>query len=430
MPELKLTAQIGANASQFMQTMRQMQAQVGTFTAMLNRLRAPLSGIAGLIGLGGISIFAKEQIEDAGKLQDAAERLGVSAGLLEQLRHQAEKSGGSLGGIVMAFQELAKSIAEVNAGTPETIDAFKQLGISAERLKTMKLGDAFMESISKVQAGGLNDPNKLKAFLTIFGKGGGELMPMMKEGIDIDNEMKSRTTVVVQELDTLGDAISDKKRTFKNFFRDVIAGFSELSREVLIPMLNPSNWRFGGGRGDLFKGPNMRFPALPREGPTLSEAKVRADAEKKAKDTEKAEKERQTRQEKLDRLQDDLSQKRFNLALQNMTVEEQLLEIRKKAKALADQAGKELFGGDQVKALEMLNQVADLNAQAAQMENKKLPDLTRTSIAEPGVNSLQRIGALNRDSQTVLTLQKDSNNTLKKIEANTKASGGKIGVQF
>lgn len=399
---------MGADISEFTSSTRDMMRQVGVLDVAFSKLRGGLGALGGLLGIGSLASFAKDTIESAGQLQDASDRLGVSAGLLEQVTHEAKKSGGSLGSVVTAFQALAKSMAEVNDENPEIIQAFKQLGQDGKKIKDLNLGQAFKQMMDSLEGAKLNDPNNISAFLKIFGKGSGELIPLFKGGAGIDKQIESGTNVATRQLDAVGDKISDVARKGKNLGRDILAGLTEIF-----------------GFGDLSQN-ESDMPGAK----ALSRAELDHSEKRDKEIKDKAEKERKEKQKKLEELSASLDEKRYKIALQGLTVEEQIAENRKKAKGLSEQAAKELVGGDQVKALELLNRAADLNLDVEQLRNKKMPDSTRTTISEPGANSLQRIGALNRDSQTVLTLQKESNTTLKKIEANTKQNTGKLGVAF
>jgi hypothetical protein len=124
------------------------------------------------------------------------------------------------------------------------------------------------------------------------------------------------------------------------------------------------------------------------------------------------------RQNKIDDQQVRLAEQQYEYALRQLTVEQQIASLKEKAKNMADSASKELVGGDQLKALEMLNDVAELNARIQSLSKSNGPR-TETQLYTPGRNELQAIGGLNRDNSQVLIIQRQSLDALKAIKENT-----------
>lgn len=132
MSELKLQAKVGADISEFMAGMKRVQNQAGVLQTAFNKIRGSIGGIAAALGAYKIAAWATDAVQSSGKLQDAAERLTVSAGLLEQVTAESKKSGGSLESVVSAFEKLTVARAKFAAGDEEVSTAFKELAIDAE----------------------------------------------------------------------------------------------------------------------------------------------------------------------------------------------------------------------------------------------------------------------------------------------------------
>lgn len=138
------------------------------------------SAVLGLLGggaiAGGLGKFAKDWLDWAGDIQDAADRLGTTTEEVSALAFAAEQSGASLEDVEAGVKNLFKSVR-----SNEGAEAFAAIGIDPNALGGKPLLDQISmiaEGLSNIREGGDRGALALK----VFGKSGLQLLPLMKDG--------------------------------------------------------------------------------------------------------------------------------------------------------------------------------------------------------------------------------------------------------
>ena len=171
--------------------------------------------------------FGLEAVSAAGKLSDLSDRVGVSAGFLQEMQFAAEQTGASLEDVTASVEKLSVARAQALAGSETKMNAFKLLGISADDLKTLRSEDLFTK-IGDTIKNAPNPQNLLAPFREIAGKGAGALIPAMIEGLQ-DTAQKARelglvmNDNVVASLDDAADRIDTLKAGFTVLIGTIIS---------------------------------------------------------------------------------------------------------------------------------------------------------------------------------------------------------------
>ena len=171
--------------------------------------------------------FGLEAVSAAGKLSDLSDRVGVSAGFLQEMQFAAEQTGASLEDVTASIEKLSVARAQALAGSETKMNAFKLLGISADDLKTLRSEDLFTK-IGDTIKNAPNPQNLLAPFREIAGKGAGALIPAMIEGLQ-DTAQKARelglvmNDNVVASLDDAADRIDTLKAGFTVLIGTIIS---------------------------------------------------------------------------------------------------------------------------------------------------------------------------------------------------------------
>jgi hypothetical protein len=171
--------------------------------------------------------FGLEAVSAAGKLSDLSDRVGVSAGFLQEMQFAAEQTGASLEDVTASIEKLTVARAQALAGSETKMNAFKLLGISADDLKTLRSEDLFTK-IGDTIKNAPNPQNLLAPFREIAGKGAGALIPAMIEGLQ-DTAQKARelglvmSDNVVASLDDAADRIDTLKAGFTVLIGTIIS---------------------------------------------------------------------------------------------------------------------------------------------------------------------------------------------------------------
>jgi len=146
-------------------------AKVGSgFGSSIASFAAPL---AGLVSIGAI----KGMIDDFDKLEETAERLGVTAESMQRIGYQAKFSGVEVETVVRSLEKMNR---QIQGGDKKTLSALSSLGIDSAKLAGMKpekaiveLADAFQKAEQK--------GNGLTEMHAILGKQYGQLLPMLRK---------------------------------------------------------------------------------------------------------------------------------------------------------------------------------------------------------------------------------------------------------
>jgi hypothetical protein len=170
------------------------------------------SSIAGL-GAAAITPFlgAAKVFADAGSaLADMSARTGVSVESLSALGHAAGMTGASLGDVETAVKKSQKAIVEAAKGSQEAQVALGALGLSAGQLIRLKPDEQFQAIAAAI--GRIENPAaKSAAALTLFGKSGTSLIPMIDDLDALTREAKEFGLVMSGEdaeaADKLGDSL-------------------------------------------------------------------------------------------------------------------------------------------------------------------------------------------------------------------------------
>ena len=144
----------------------------------LTRFATQAVSIVAIQKIGAAFVQAAKEVS---MLADEAEKVGASAAQFDKLRLAAERNGGEIGDVKIAYKELQKSINEALGGSKETVKAFNELGLSYSYLASLNPDERFKEiaqALSKV-----GDENKRAELgVRLLGKAYTELSPLIAKG--------------------------------------------------------------------------------------------------------------------------------------------------------------------------------------------------------------------------------------------------------
>ena len=199
-----------------------------SLTAMINPATIAIAAFAGIaVGIvsltkGLISLASQTQ-----KLEIEAAKLGTSFQFMQSLTVAAERTGESVDTLRVGFTALLRNIDAARKGSKSQVQAFADLGISAEDLASKK-----PEEIFKMVGEALNtieDPAmRTAAALKTVGENGGRLQPAFKA-------LAEATADVIR----FNSAISDLDRSniagMRNSFEDLQQVGAGLIQSLTIP---------------------------------------------------------------------------------------------------------------------------------------------------------------------------------------------------
>lgn len=150
---------------------------------------------AAAIGTGKAFINAATDVAEFGdKIDKNSQKMGISRTAYQEWDYILQRSGASIDGMKTSMLKLTKA---AEGGD----DAFKQIGISADDLKTMSKDDLFAATIKGLQ-GVKNESQRTVLANKLLGKGATELGALLNASADDTEKMK-------QQVHDLGGVMSD-----------------------------------------------------------------------------------------------------------------------------------------------------------------------------------------------------------------------------
>lgn len=194
-----------------------------SFTEVNQAIELGVKIVAGF--KAAINAVIGETSEWANELSDLAEATGDSTERLQGWRFAAEQSGISTEGFDKSLQVLTQKMSAARDAGGETATVFDRLGISilnadgTLRPATVVMGEAATKLSSMA-----NGAEKNAAAMELFGKTGGELVPMLNLGAAGIEEMAG-------ELDRLGLKVSAYNVGAANAFSENVEKMTALSSD-------------------------------------------------------------------------------------------------------------------------------------------------------------------------------------------------------
>lgn len=190
--------------------------------------------------------MVKDVIDLGGKLNDTAQKVGLSAEALQEWGYAAAQNSSSLDEFSGAVVKLSKGLYSIKEGKGPVVDGFKKLGISMKdpAVKAKNLDSILMlvaDKFAKMPDG----PKKTAAAMSIFGKTGASLIPTLNKGSTGLNElrMKARDLGAVIDgksvgaLDDLGDSVDDAEVALKGLRNRAIIALVPLLQKTVTEFL-------------------------------------------------------------------------------------------------------------------------------------------------------------------------------------------------
>jgi len=151
-------------------------------------------------------------IDTGSKWKDMSEKFGVSAEALSSLGYAAETTGADIDTIGRAMQFAAKS---ADTGSK----AFDELGVSTRNADgTIKNSEQLFLDTADAISGVASDTEKVRLAQEAWGKGGADLIPMLKGGADsirdLQEEARRLGIVYTDDMANSADAAGDAQLRF------------------------------------------------------------------------------------------------------------------------------------------------------------------------------------------------------------------------
>lgn len=190
------------------------------FDAGLKSVEGRTSSFVGKLGslFAGISLaaFGRQVLNYADSVQDASEKLDLSAESLQRFESAFGKAGASSETFQRGFGLFLEKLDQARNGSDEAAKAFERVGISLDDIKKLSPEQLFMKFADGIKNSKDNAEMLSKSF-GILGKSGRELKTGLAQGGDALRDSMNRAVVATDEeiakVAELNDRLNELKRT-------------------------------------------------------------------------------------------------------------------------------------------------------------------------------------------------------------------------
>lgn len=172
------------------------------------------AAIGGALGIDALKEMVTSTVELGSKLNDTAQKTGLSTDALQFLGYAAKLNSGSMDGVAFAANKMNRNLIEAEKGTGEAKDALVALGISANdpAFKNLTVEAKFQRISAELAK--LPDGSKKSALaMQIFGRSGAELIPTI-------NDLGKNGAKLREEFEAFGGGLSKDQTEALDDFGD------------------------------------------------------------------------------------------------------------------------------------------------------------------------------------------------------------------
>lgn len=191
---------------------------------------------AGTAILTPILAAVRHFIKTGDALGDMAARTKVAATVLAELSYAASTVNVEMDDVEKALIATALAVQKLREGSKESVDMFRQLGLSAQSFVGLNVAEQFA-LISKKLAGLKSQNARLDLAKAIFGKQGAALLPMTDQLEKLREDARRKGLIpsetAIKQAGDIDDAMNDLKKTFSALVFEVGSGFAPTVKELL-----------------------------------------------------------------------------------------------------------------------------------------------------------------------------------------------------
>ena len=204
---LKLTAQLGLNASGYETGLKRASSAATHFGSRIK------SQFAAAFGTAAVAAWSRSVMGAVDQLLDFSQQTGASTDALQEWGYAARRNSASMEDVVRTFNTLGKNRMEALNGNEKLIQSFKALGISLNDLRTKRVNE-LAEAIARTVRSG--DIQALTGHIQAVGsEAATKLVPAMKAFEDMRDLAHEAGQVIRNEtltaIDELSEALQDLK---------------------------------------------------------------------------------------------------------------------------------------------------------------------------------------------------------------------------
>lgn len=242
-----LRVDLGLNSAEFQNGLKKASVGLGNFAKTAGIGLAAVATAAAAAG-AALSVAIKGSIDNADRMGELAQSVGVSVEALTSLGYAAKLSGSDTDSLATGLRKLSQNMLAVAQGsTGPVASAFNALGVSATNANgSLRASDEVLVDIADKFARMEDGATKTALAVQLFGRSGAELIPFLNQG-------REGIGALTAEADRLGVTISGTTANAAGAFNDTLdrlsATFSGVINQITAGVL-PSLNEFGAKLAD------------------------------------------------------------------------------------------------------------------------------------------------------------------------------------
>jgi len=210
-----------ADDSKLVRGLRQAEQKLKAFGDSIRNLGLKAIGLGSAI-LAPLGAAAKTFADMGSRMWDMAKRTGVSVEALSALSYAAEQSGAGVDAFENGIRRMQRTLYDAGRGLSTATDALGELGLTIQDLEGLSPEAQFRQLADRLDR--IEDPSRKAALaMTIFGRSGTELLPMLEGGAAALDAYEKHardlglimSTEDAAAADVFGDALSDLWKVLK-----------------------------------------------------------------------------------------------------------------------------------------------------------------------------------------------------------------------
>ena len=204
-----------ADDSKLVRGLRQAEQKLKAFGDSIRNMGLKAIGLGSAI-LAPLGAAAKTFADMGSRMWDMAKRTGVSVEALSALTYAAEQSGAGVDAFENGIRRMQRTLYDAGRGLSTATDALGELGLTIQDLEGLSPEAQFRQLADRLDR--IEDPSRKAAIaMTIFGRSGTELLPMLEGGAAALDAYEKHardlglimSTEDAAAADVFGDALSD-----------------------------------------------------------------------------------------------------------------------------------------------------------------------------------------------------------------------------
>ncbi|MEC9342734.1 MAG: hypothetical protein VYD64_02695, partial [Pseudomonadota bacterium] len=223
-----LRVALGIDTAQFSQGLTGAQSRLKKFGSVASKAFGA-AAVAGTAVTAALAVGIQRTVKEADEMTKLAQSIGVPVEELTRLKHAADLSGVGIDGLAKSLGRLSRGMTDIATGAgQETKKAFDALGITVMNADgTLKSSQQVLTEVADRFAAMEDGATKTGLAMTIFGRSGAQLVPMLNQGASGIKQM-------TDEADRLGLTLDANTGQAAEAFNDNLTRLGKVKDGIIL----------------------------------------------------------------------------------------------------------------------------------------------------------------------------------------------------